>query len=62
MHTTFLVVDDFLDNAEALRELAPKLTEREAQRAREIAKNLGERIEERRKAQPIEARPGETET
>jgi len=25
-------------------------------------KNLGDRIEERRKAQPIEAGPGETET
>jgi TPR repeat protein len=49
-------------NADALRALTPTLTERDAQRARDIAKNLGERIEERRKAPPIKAGPGETET
>jgi hypothetical protein len=32
------------------------------QRAQELIKNLGERIEERRKTQPLKAGPGESET
>jgi TPR repeat protein len=49
-------------NSEALKKVSPTLSATEAQRAAELVKNLGDRIEERRKAQPIQAGPGETET
>ncbi len=47
-------------NAKALA--AMQLTPVQAQRAKEIASNLEARIEERRKAQPLRAGPGESET
>ena len=49
-------------NARDMRALTPALSASELERAGEIAKNLGERIEERRKAAPLQAGPGESET
>ena len=49
-------------NSDALRQLTPTLSETEAARAQEMIRNLGERIEERRKTPPIKAGPGESET
>ncbi len=49
-------------NTQTLRALAPKLNATERERAEELVKNLGERIEERRKAEPVKHGPGETET
>ena len=49
-------------NADALKRLTPTLSDIEMERAGELVKNLGERIEERRKTQPIKAGPGESET
>jgi uncharacterized protein len=54
--------DEAAANADDSRALALALTPEEMERSKEIAKNLGGRIEERRKAKPIQARPGESET
>jgi TPR repeat protein len=48
--------------ADALKSLESALASVEMQRAQELIKNLGERIEERRKTQPLKAGPGESET
>lgn len=61
----YLTAEDREDrslNDNALKRLQPQLTPVEAQRAAELTKNLGERIEERRKAKPLKAGPNETET
>jgi TPR repeat protein len=50
------------ENAKALAALAPTLNEQQMARAQEIAKNRRAVIEERRKAKPLEAGPGESET
>jgi TPR repeat protein len=49
-------------NAKALADLTPRLDKVQLARAQEIAHNLQERIEARRKAKPIKAGPGESET
>ena len=49
-------------NKAALAELQGKLTAQQAERAKEIARNLQARIEERRKHKPFGAGPGESET
>ena len=54
--------DEAAANAEDSQALASALTPEEMERSKEIAKNLGGRIEERRKAKPIKAAPGESET
>ena len=48
-------------NARTLAALAAAMSPRELERAREIATNLEARIEERRKARPLQAGPGEKE-
>jgi TPR repeat protein len=48
-------------NARALEALTAQLSATELERAREIAHNLEARIEERRKADPMHAGPGEKE-
>lgn len=50
------------DNAKALSALTPTLSQQQLARALEIAKNRRAVIEERRKAKPLEAGPGESET
>ena len=54
--------DEAVANAEELRALASVLTPSELERSREIAKNLGARIEERRKMKPIKTDPQDSET
>jgi TPR repeat protein len=49
-------------NSDMLRQLTPTLSDTEAARAQEMVRNLAERIEERRRTQPIKAGPGESET
>jgi hypothetical protein len=49
-------------NAEALAALAPTLSGQQMERAKEIAKNLRARIEERRKVKPLQPGPDESET
>jgi hypothetical protein len=49
-------------NAEALAELAPTLSGQQMERSKEIANNLRARIEERRKAKPLQPGPGESAT
>jgi TPR repeat protein len=49
-------------NIQDLQALATALTATELGRAREIAENLAARIEERRRAEPLQAGPGESET
>jgi TPR repeat protein len=49
-------------NEDALQALAPGLTSLERARGEELIHNLTERIEARRKAAPIKAGPGESET
>jgi uncharacterized protein len=49
-------------NGDALDALTPSLNDTDRARAQEMIRNLSERIEERRKAQPIKAGPGESET
>lgn len=48
-------------NQQALATLTPGLTPVQLERSREIAANLEVRIEERRKAAPLQAGPGESE-
>ncbi len=50
------------ENANDLAALAPTLTAPQLERAQEIAKNRRLVIEERRKAKPVKAGPGESET
>ena len=50
------------ENAKALAALKPTLSQQQMLRAQEIAKNRRVIIEERRKAKPIKAGPGESET
>ena len=54
--------DDAETNGQALIALTRKLDERQASRSVEIARNLGVRIEERRKVKSPKAGPGESET
>ena len=54
--------DEAAANAADSRALASALTPEEMERSKEIAKNLADRIEERRKAKPIKASPEESET
>jgi TPR repeat protein len=49
-------------NIQDLQALTAGLSAAELGRAREIAENLAARIEERRKAEPLQAGPGESET
>jgi hypothetical protein len=49
-------------NVEDLQALTAGLSAAELARAREIARNLTARIEERRKAEPLQAGPGQSET
>jgi TPR repeat protein len=53
--------DEAASNQKALGALAAQLDARQMERAREIAKNLESRVEERRKAAPLHAGPGEKE-
>ena len=50
------------ENAKALATLTPTLSAQQLTRAEEIAKNRRQVIEERRKAKPVKAGPGESET
>jgi TPR repeat protein len=50
------------ENAKALAALTPTLSEQQIGRAEQIAKNRRVVIEERRKAKPLKAGPGENET
>ena len=50
------------ENANDLAALAPTLDAQQLERAQEIAKNRRLVIEERRKAKPVKAGPGESET
>ena len=50
-----------LANQNSLQALSPALSAQQQQRSREIAANLEARIEERRKARPLQAGPGENE-
>jgi len=50
------------ENAKALATLAPTLSDQQMARAQEIVKNRRVVIEERRKAKPLQAGPGESET
>ena len=54
--------DDAAANQEALAALGARLDRAQLARAQEIARNLQARIEERRKARPPRAGPGESET
>ena len=49
-------------NVQDLQVLTSGLSAGELARSQEIAKNLTARIEERRKAEPLQAGPGESET
>lgn len=70
-HAWMTVANDYLTGEDAqeaaanqgrLAELKGKLTAQQAERAKEIARNLQARIEERRKQKPFGAGPGESET
>ena len=50
------------ENAKLLSALTPTLSEKQMERAREIARNLQVRIEERRRTKPLKPGPGESET
>jgi TPR repeat protein len=54
--------EDAAANQQALAALSPALSALQRERSREIAANLAARIEERRKAKPVHAGPGESET
>jgi TPR repeat protein len=54
--------DEAGENAKLLSALTPTLSEKQMERAREIVHNLQVRIEERRRAKPLKAGPGESET
>ena len=54
--------DEAVANTEELRALASALTPSELERSKEIAKNLGARIEERRKVKPMKTGPQDSET
>jgi hypothetical protein len=54
--------DDAAANEQALAELTARLNGSQLTRAQDIARNLHARIEERRKAKPLRAGPGESET
>lgn len=53
---------DAADNGRALEALRSGLSDQQRVRAEEITANLHARVEERRKARPFGARPGESET
>lgn len=54
--------DDAAANEQALAALSARLDPGQLTRAQDIARNLHARIEERRKARPLRAGPGESET
>jgi hypothetical protein len=54
--------DEASENARLLAALTPTLSEKQMERAQQIARNLQVRIEERRRAKPLRAGPGESET
>jgi TPR repeat protein len=54
--------DDAAVNQQALSALGARLDRAQLTRAQDIARNLQARIEERRKARPLRAGPGESET
>jgi hypothetical protein len=54
--------DDAAANEQALAALTARLDRAQLARAQDIARNLQARIEERRKAKPLRAGPGESET
>jgi uncharacterized protein len=54
--------DEAAANAHDAQALADTLSPAQLDRSRDIAKNLTERIEERRRSQPLQTGPGESET